>query len=80
MQSSLSFPNLQNIEIESCNKLKYVFPITIVGDLRRLYEMRISKASKLERVFGCEDKADAKDHVHQEETVLQLPQLGIFIP
>ncbi|OMP12122.1 Disease resistance protein [Corchorus olitorius] len=78
MQSSLSFPNLQNIEIESCNKLKYVFPITIVGDLRRLYEMRISKASKLERVFGCEDKADAKDHVHQEETVLQLPQLGIL--
>ncbi|OMO87990.1 Disease resistance protein [Corchorus capsularis] len=73
---SLSFPNLYTIDIESCNNLKYVFPISIVGDLQRLRRISISKASKLERVFGCEDKADAKDHDHQEETVLQLPYLG----
>ncbi|OMO58221.1 Disease resistance protein [Corchorus olitorius] len=74
-QQSLSFPNLEEIEIESCNNLKYVFPVSIVGDLQRLKDIRISKARKLEQVFGCEDKADAKDNDHQEaETV--LPKLG----
>ncbi|OMO52543.1 Disease resistance protein [Corchorus capsularis] len=71
----ISFPNLMQIEIESCNNLKYVFPISIVADLQRLGNIWISKARKLEQVFGCEDKADAKDHDQVEETVLLLPRL-----
>ncbi|OMO81260.1 Disease resistance protein [Corchorus capsularis] len=76
MQYSLSFPNLDNNEIESCHKLKYVFPISMVGDLQRLREISISKASKLERVFGS---GEDKDHVHQVEKVPQLPQLRWLI-
>ncbi|OMO68956.1 hypothetical protein CCACVL1_19744 [Corchorus capsularis] len=73
---SLCFPNLQRIEIQSCNNLKYVFPISIVADLQPLDEIRISKALKLEQVLGGEDKADAKDHDHQEaQTVLHLRRL-----
>ncbi|OMO66610.1 Disease resistance protein [Corchorus capsularis] len=71
---SLSFPNLSHIVIESCNNLEYVFPTSIVGDLQRLDQIRISKASKLKQVFGCEDHNNVKDREHEEETV-QLPKL-----
>ncbi|OMO87997.1 hypothetical protein CCACVL1_08606 [Corchorus capsularis] len=67
---SLSFPNLERIKIESCNNLKYVFPISIFAHLQRLRSIEISKAWKLEQVFGS-----GKDHDHQQEKVLQLPQL-----
>ncbi|OMO87989.1 hypothetical protein CCACVL1_08614 [Corchorus capsularis] len=67
---SLSFPNLERIKIESCNNLKYVFPISIFAHLQRLRSIEISKAWKLEQVFGS-----GKDDDHQQEKVLQLPQL-----
>ncbi|OMP11090.1 Disease resistance protein [Corchorus olitorius] len=71
---SISFPTLHVIIIERCNNLKYAFPVSIVHDVPQLGAISISCASKLEQVFGCEDKADAKDHDQGQERV-ELPRL-----
>ncbi|OMO81737.1 Disease resistance protein [Corchorus capsularis] len=71
---SICFPTLHVIIIERCNNLKYVFPVSIVHDVPELGAISISRASKLEQVFGCEDKADAKDDDQGQERV-ELPRL-----
>ncbi|KAF7833304.1 putative disease resistance protein [Senna tora] len=48
-----SFPKLRHLDVGGCNKLRYVLPLYILGDLPRLEDFWLSSCSQLEQVFGC---------------------------
>jgi hypothetical protein len=65
--AELYFPKLQGIRVRNCNKLKSLFPISMVTMLPQLSTVRLSDATQLQEVFrhGRED-----DIMNQKEIVL----------
>jgi hypothetical protein len=49
---SLCFPNLREIEIRECNKLKSLFPVAMASGLPELRILTVKKSSQLWGVFG----------------------------
>ena len=54
----LYFPKLENVSVKGCNKLKYLFPITMADSLLKLTILKVKGASQLVEVFANEDKGD----------------------
>jgi len=48
---SLCFPNLCEIDVRKCNKLKSIFPIAMTSGLPKLQILKVSEASQLLGVF-----------------------------
>ncbi|RHN67987.1 putative P-loop containing nucleoside triphosphate hydrolase, leucine-rich repeat domain, L [Medicago truncatula] len=48
------FPKLTLLVVEKCNKLKYVFPISISKELPKLNVLIIREADEFEEIFGSE--------------------------
>lgn len=72
-RDNLFFPNLFQIKVNSCPKLKYVFPINI----QQLEVIEVGWANQLEEVFGRH--TDRADLINDKEILLpQLQQLSLF--
>ena len=83
---TLCFPKLDVVEVEECNKLKYLFPVTISHNLLELSSLKVETASQLVEVFTHEDEVD---NLVQKEVTLpklkditlkRLPSLLNFFP
>ncbi|KAJ6967052.1 disease resistance protein [Populus alba x Populus x berolinensis] len=68
---SLCFPDLCQIEIRECNKLKSLFPVAMASGLPNLQILRVTKASQFLGVFGQDDQASP---INVEKKML-LPNL-----
>jgi len=68
---SLCFPNLCQIDIRKCNKLKSLFPVVMASGLPKLNTLRVSEASQLLGVFGQENHASPVN----VEKEMMLPNL-----
>ena len=66
----LYFPKLKIVNVKGCNKLKYLFPITMANSLLKLTILKVKGASQLAEVFANEDKEDI---VVQKD--VRLPQI-----
>ena len=80
---SLCFPNLCEIEIRECNKLKSLYPVAMASGLPKLQTLRISEASQLLGVFGQDDHASfinvEKEMVLPNLITLSLEQLSNIV-
>jgi hypothetical protein len=54
---SLWFPNLCEIDVRKCNKLKRIFPVATTSGLPKLQILKVSEASQLLGVFVQDDHA-----------------------
>jgi hypothetical protein len=66
----LYFPKLEIVSVKGCNKLKFLFPITMADSLLKLTILKVKGASQLAEVFTNEDKGDI---VVQKD--VRLPQI-----
>ncbi|KAI9403499.1 hypothetical protein POPTR_001G434000v4 [Populus trichocarpa] len=73
---SLCFPNLCEIEIRECNKLKSLFPVAMASGLPNLQILRVKKASQLLGVFGQDDQASLVN-VEKEMMLPNLKELSL---
>jgi len=73
---SLCFPNLCEIEIRECNKLKSLFPLAMASGLPNLQILRVTKASQLLGVFGQDDHASPVN-VEKEMVLPNLKKLSL---
>ena len=67
---TLCFPKLYAVTVEECNKLKCLFPITVVDSLLKLSSLKVKGASQLAEVFTHDDEGNT---VVQKDVM--LPQL-----
>ncbi|KAJ6966884.1 disease resistance protein [Populus alba x Populus x berolinensis] len=74
LQSSC-FPNLYQLQIRGCNKLKCLFPLAMASGLKKLYLLKVSESSQLLGVFGKDDHASPAN----TEKELVLPDLEWLI-
>jgi len=73
---SLCFPNLCEIKIRECNKLKSLFPVAMASGLPNLQILRVTKASQLLEVFGQDDQA-SPINVEKEMVLPNLKELSL---
>ncbi|XP_059664775.1 probable disease resistance protein At4g27220 isoform X2 [Cornus florida] len=66
-----SFPHLQILTVEGCDKLNSLFSVTIARSLRHLKELKVVGASELEELFSEEIEADIR-----YRTEIVLPELS----
>ncbi|KAI9070458.1 hypothetical protein K1719_047578 [Acacia pycnantha] len=76
------FPHLERVSVYYCDKLKYLFSITIFDILPKLYSLEIDNAYELEHVLIKQDEMeeiDMKDVLPQLEhlTLSNLPNLFV---
>ncbi|XP_028785414.1 uncharacterized protein LOC114741299 [Neltuma alba] len=69
MNYSSIFPKLEDISIGNCNKLEFIFPLSLFGTLQKLKSLSIWKAAELKYIFG---KYDDGDHL---SNTIHLPAL-----
>ncbi|KAG4955077.1 hypothetical protein JHK87_040671 [Glycine soja] len=55
------FPNLENICVKKCNKLKYLFHNFVAGHFHNLIALEIKDCSQLQKVFAFECETDDDD-------------------
>ncbi|XP_050219385.1 probable disease resistance protein At4g27220 isoform X2 [Mercurialis annua] len=66
--------NLKVVQIESCNRLLYVLPISMAQDLMKLEEIIISDAAQLNQVFGnCKGPSLLSRHAN-DNPLLPVPR------
>ncbi|KAJ6966782.1 hypothetical protein NC652_004365 [Populus alba x Populus x berolinensis] len=73
---SLCFPNLCEIEVRECNKLKSLFPVAMALGLPKLQTLEVSEASQLLGVFGQEDHASPVN-IEKEMVLPNLKELSL---
>ncbi|XP_054819775.1 uncharacterized protein LOC129318831 isoform X2 [Prosopis cineraria] len=56
-------PKMERLIIEKCDKLKFIFPFSLLGGLQKLKSLEIDKAANLKYIFG---KYDDGDHLSNE--------------
>jgi len=70
--SNTFFPKLERLIVIKCDKLKYVFPVSICKEFPKLKLMLIREANELEEIF----KSDKKDEVEEiSKTDVEIPNL-----
>ncbi|KAJ6314022.1 hypothetical protein OIU78_017640 [Salix suchowensis] len=92
IQESIRFPKLKTLSISGCDKLEYVFPVSVSPSLLNLEEMTISFCANLKQIFySGEGDALARDGIinfpQQRELSLsrptnftpQLPSLQVLV-
>ncbi|XP_030928431.1 probable disease resistance protein At4g27220 [Quercus lobata] len=70
----LCFPNLKRVNVTYCNKLKYLFPMTIADSLLELKILVVKENSQLMEVFTHEGDAG----VQKDVTLPQLELMGLI--
>ncbi|KAB2032508.1 hypothetical protein ES319_D05G379100v1 [Gossypium barbadense] len=72
----LSLQSLKIVEIEGCNNLKYIFPMSVANSLGQLHTLKIKSCSQLEDII--QDRQVAYKCLLQslrEVSLIDLPQL-----
>ncbi|RHN67707.1 putative leucine-rich repeat domain, L domain-containing protein [Medicago truncatula] len=70
--SNTFFPKLETLIVTKCDKLKYMFPVSICKEFPELKVMFIREANELEEIF----KSDKKDEVEEiSKSEVQIPNL-----
>ncbi|RHN67702.1 putative P-loop containing nucleoside triphosphate hydrolase, leucine-rich repeat domain, L [Medicago truncatula] len=70
--SNTFFPKLETLIVTKCDKLKYVFPVSICKEFPELKVMLIREANELEEIF----KSDKKDEIEEiSKTEVDIPNL-----
>ena len=72
---SLCFPNLCEIDVRKCNKLKCLFPVGMASGLPNLQILKVREASQLLGVFGQAENALPVN----VEKVMELPNLQVLL-
>jgi len=68
------FPKLETLTVEKCDKLKFVFPVSICKEFPMLRIMLIREANELEEIF----KSDKKDEIEEiSKSEVQIPNLKV---
>ncbi|TQD94414.1 hypothetical protein C1H46_019965 [Malus baccata] len=77
-------PNLNSVEIDSCNSLKNIFPASVAKDLNLLSKLQVENCSSMEEVVAKEGLETTYEEFKfpKVETVIfeNLPQLRSFYP
>ncbi|KAJ6314019.1 hypothetical protein OIU78_017637 [Salix suchowensis] len=80
---SLFFPNLCEVEIKGCNKLRSLFPVAMASGLPKLRKLRVVDSSQLLGVFWQDDEASPvnveKQMVLPNLTFLSLDKLPSIV-
>ncbi|KAL4619067.1 hypothetical protein ACB092_06G054700 [Castanea dentata] len=80
----LCFPKLERVDVRDCNKLKYLFPMTIADSLLKLERLFVQENSQLMEVFTHEGDTGVQKDVTLPQLVLMilkgLPSLVNFCP
>ncbi|XP_073267318.1 disease resistance protein At4g27190-like isoform X2 [Populus alba] len=76
LQSSC-FPNLFQLEIRGCNKLKSLFPVAMASGLKKLQILKVRESSQLLGVFGQDDHASPAN-VEKEMVLPDLQWLTLY--
>ncbi|XP_028784829.1 uncharacterized protein LOC114740747 [Neltuma alba] len=58
MNYSSIFPKLEDLSIVNCNKLEFIFPLSLFGTLQKLKSLSIWTAAELKYIFGKYDDGD----------------------
>ncbi|KAI4313427.1 hypothetical protein L6164_026411 [Bauhinia variegata] len=61
--SVLCFPNLQQVHVQRCERLKYLFPASVANTLGKLQRLKIENCSKIEEIVIKEDNASPSSEV-----------------
>ncbi|XP_022632074.1 uncharacterized protein LOC106752470 [Vigna radiata var. radiata] len=69
------FQNLQDVKIDSCPELKYIFSANIVGGLGQLKVLKIERCDMLDQIIG--DRKEELDEIVEEGTLSSLSSLTI---
>ena len=72
----LCFPKLARVKVNECNKLKFLFPMTVIDSLLELHGLQINGASQLMEVFAHEDEGDT---VIQKDVMLSILEHIILV-
>lgn len=70
-----SFCKLQNIHLDNCNKLRYVFPSTMMTSLVSLKTLNIESCNLLERIFEIEKPTFQQN---DDTKIVPLTKLELF--
>ncbi|XP_040948696.1 uncharacterized protein [Gossypium hirsutum] len=77
----LSLQSLKIVEIERCNNLKYIFPMSVANSLRKLHTLKIKSCSQLEDIIQ-DRQVEYKcllQSLREKLKVHNCPQLTHFI-
>ncbi|KAL7194743.1 hypothetical protein ACSBR1_035055 [Camellia fascicularis] len=69
-QQTPRFKDLTSLEVERCDNLKYIFPISVVKVLVHLHYLRIGNSKRVEKIFTREDEEEDEeegDHDDNDE-------------
>ncbi|KAH1214497.1 Disease resistance protein [Glycine max] len=71
------FPNLEDICVKKCNKLKYLFHNFVAGHFHNLIELEIEDCSELQKVFAfeCETDDDGQEGIIKDGEKVLLRKL-----
>ncbi|XP_028798129.1 disease resistance protein At4g27190-like [Neltuma alba] len=72
-----SLPKLRKLEIEYCDKLKWLFSYSLASQCPSLEELRIRDCPKLERLTNEEDEHDDCP-LHQRESLQDYPYVSVI--
>jgi hypothetical protein len=72
---SLGFPKLKTLSIWGCDKLEYVFPVSVSPSLQNLEEMEIREADNLKQVFYSGEGDDIIVKSKIKDGIIDFPQL-----
>ncbi|KAF7833683.1 Disease resistance protein [Senna tora] len=75
---TLAFPNLKKIDMNECNQLEYIFPISYTLSLPQLNVLTIRGAAKLKNIFGQSNYKDQNPNVFQSIEFLALRELTLY--
>ena len=71
----LCFPKLEKVKVNECNKLKLLFPMTIIDSLLVLENLEVKGASQLVEIFAHGD--DEEIVVQKDVTLPQLRKISL---
>nr|XP_028964456.1 disease resistance protein At4g27190-like [Malus domestica]XP_028964457.1 disease resistance protein At4g27190-like [Malus domestica] len=77
-------PNLNSVEVDSCDSLKNVFPASVAKDLKQLSKLMVKNCGLMEEIVAKEGpQTTYKEFGFPKVTLIEfhnLPQLGSFYP
>ena len=76
----LSFPNLQQVTVSYCKKLRTLFPAALARDLKKLEKLEVSYCDELLEIVGKEEEAaqGTQRFIFPRLTKLELDTLQQF--
>ncbi|KAI9116788.1 hypothetical protein K1719_012154 [Acacia pycnantha] len=80
MNYSSIFPKLEDLSIQDCNKLEFIFPLSLSGGLQKLKSIIIIEVHELKYVFGKYNEEECLSNENESnEPHFHLPTLETLI-